>query len=390
MIPISYNIRNLRARKSTTLASAFGIALVVFVLSSSRMLENGLNRTMARAGSDDHAVLLRKGATTELTSLFSQDLLQVIRTKPGVRRGPSGEPLVVGELVVVAPLEREGHPNQLSSVPVRGVPRDVLSVRKDVKIVEGRLLRPGTDEVMIGRSIRDRYAGVALGKSFVLTKQRKATVVGVFVDRGSAFESEIWADIDTVRSSYGRPALVGSVTVALTSAASYPVFKRAVEGDKLSSELMTLRQSEYFSRLSDGLAKFVGGLGGLMTVFLAAAAVIGAAITMYAAVQHRSREIGTLRALGFSRSAIVRSFLTEACLLSLLGGVVGALASIGMGWVELSLTNAKNFSEITFRLEPTPRILASAVLVGGIMGVVGGLFPALRAASISPLDALRE
>lgn len=389
MIPISYNVRSLFVRKATTIASALGVGLVVFVLSSSQMLANGLRKTMGRSGHDDFAFVMRKGAGAELSSGIGQELVGRIKSAPGVKLGSNGQPLAAGEVMLVLALTPLANTAQVTNVAIRGVTENVRELRKEVTLLSGRPPKPGTDEVMIGTRIDGRFAGLKLGQSFVLNKNRKGTVVGVFSADGSAFESEIWADLDTVRSAFGRENMVSSVTVALESASKFDQFKAAMESDKQLG-LQAQRQSDYFEKQSEGTAMFVSVLGTGIVIFFSIGAMIGAMITMYAAVQNRKKEIGMLRALGFSRFTIMTSFLFESVALSLLGGVLGVLASLGMGFVEFSMMNFANWSEITFGFEPTPEILISSLIVGAVMGVLGGFLPAIRAASVSPLAAMRE
>jgi putative ABC transport system permease protein len=228
-----------------------------------------------------------------------------------------------------------------------------------------------------------------LGQQFDLNKNRPANVVGIFESGGSSFESEVWGDVDTVRAAFGRDGVVSSVTVQLASHTSYDGFAAAMEHDKQLG-LKVQRESEYYDKQSEGTAKFVQFLGQAIVFFFSVGAMIGAMITMYAAVANRSREIGTLRALGFSRMQVLTSFLLEAFLLALLGGAVGAAASLAMMFVEFSMMNFTTWSEVVFSFEPTVRIIVTAVLAGGIMGIVGGFFPAVRAARISPLVAMRD
>ena len=390
MIPISYSVRSIFVRKATSIATAVGIGLVVFVLSSSQMLANGLTKTLGRSGRDDYAFVMRKGSDAELSSAIEQSLVNQIKAAPGVKRGADGEPLAAGEVLLVLALERAGASNgQVTNVPIRGVPDNVLALRDDVKITQGRPLRPGTDEVMIGERIAGSYRGIALGKTFVLNKNRKGTVVGVFSASGSAFESEIWADLDTVRSTFGREGMVSSVTLALQSASKFDAFKLAMESDKQLG-LHAMRQSDYFEKQSESTAMFVRVLGTGIVFFFSIGAMIGAMITMYAAVQNRKREIGTMRAMGFSRFTVMMAFLLESLVLASLGGLLGVAASLAMGLVEFSMMNFASWSEISFSFEPTPQILLGALLAGGAMGILGGLFPAFHAASVSPLAAMRE
>jgi putative ABC transport system permease protein len=389
MIPISYNVRSLAVRKTTTIASALGIGLVVFVLASSQMLSRGIRKTMASSGSESSAIVLRKGADAELSSTVEQRFVSMVLAAPGVKRDSAGLPLGSGEVMLVIAVSRADNPTQISNVQLRGVSDNVMKVRPETRIIAGRPARPGTDEVMVGKRIRGQFKGIDLGQRFEIKKNRMGEVVGIFEDGGSSHESEIWADIDVARTSFGREGVVSSVSVALESPSRFDAFKHALESDK-QLDLQVLREVSYFEKQSEGTATLIGVLGGAIVVFFSVGAMIGAMITMYGAVANRKREIGTLRALGFSRLTILFSFVIEALLLALFGGALGAAASLAMGFVELSMMNMNTWSEIVFSFDPAPEVLLSALLSGGLMGIVGGLLPAVRAARVSPVAAMRE
>jgi putative ABC transport system permease protein len=387
MIPIRYNVRSLAVRKATTIATAFGIALVVFVLASALMLSAGIRKTLTISGQPDVAIVLRNGSDAELGSVLDVASVNTIVGAPGVKRDSTGTPIGAGEIIVVGAMEKIGA-NGLTNVQIRGVTANVLKFRPHAHVVAGRQPKPGSDEVMIGARLRGRFKGTDLGQSFDLRKNRPVTVVGVFEDDGSSYESEVWADIDTLRAGYGREGMVSSVRVQLDSPAAFDMFKAAMEGNKQYG-YQAMRDSEYLEKQSQGTSLFIGAMGTLISVFFAIGAMIGATITMYAAVANRQKEIGTLRALGFSRSSILTSFLLEAIILALLGGVVGALASLGMGFVRFSMINFTSWSEIVFSFDPTPAIIVRALVFAGTMGLVGGFFPALRASRVNPIQAMR-
>jgi putative ABC transport system permease protein len=388
MIPIAYNIRSLAVRKATTIATAAGIGLVVAVLAASQMLGNGIRNTLGKAGQVDHAIVLRKGADTEMASNLEGRQLNLILAAPGVKHDSSGAPRGVGELLIVIALEK---PNsvQMSNVAIRGVSDNVLSFRDQVKIVAGRPARPGSHEVIIGKRLRGQFRGLDIGQKFEIKKNLMVETVGVFEGNGSSSESEIWGDVDLIRSAFGREGMLSSVVVELESPLKFDAFKVAMERDKQLG-LQAFPEIAYYEQQSEGTSKLVTWLTGVVVIFFSIGAIIGATITMYAAVAHRQREIGTLRALGFSRLTIMSSFLLEAVILALLGGLAGAIASLAMGFVKFSMMNMTSWSEISFSFDPTPGILATAVLTGGLMGVLGGLFPAFRASRVSPVEAMRD
>jgi putative ABC transport system permease protein len=388
MIPIAYNLRSLAVRRTTTLASVLGIGLVVFVLAGALMLSSGIKQTMGRSGKSDIALVLRKGSDAEMASSIESPTLALILSAPGVKKDESGSPLGIGEVLIVATMDKIGV-DGVSNVQIRGVPDGVTRFRRGVQIVDGRAARPGTDEVIIGQRLRGRFKGLELGQSFELRKNRRAQVVGVFSYEGSSHESEIWADIDTVRQAFGRGGIYSSVRVQLSSPSQFDAFEAVIEGDKALG-LDALREDRYYEKQSEGTSIFVTGLGVVVAIIFSIGAMIGAMITMYASIASRSREIGTLRALGFSRGAIMTSFLLEALALALSGGLLGIALSLSLGTVRFSMMNFASWSEIVFSFSPTPGILLTALLFSAMMGLFGGLFPALRATRISPLSAMRD
>lgn len=389
MIPLSYNVRSLFVRKTTTVATALGIGLVVFVLASAFMLGTGITKTMVGAGRKDNAIVLRKGSDTEMASSLEVSALGLIGAAPGVKRSSAGTASISGEIVIVIAQDKLGTEGQISNVLVRGVPPTALEVRPEITIVAGRRPNPGTDEVMIGKGLRGKYSGMDLGGSFDLKKNRPVKVVGVFESGGSSFESEVWADVDTCRSSFGRQGLVSSVTVRLESASKFEAFKATMESDKRLG-LEALTEVAYYEKQSSGTSLFIKIMGGVIVFFLSVGAMIGALITMLAAVSQRQREVGTLRALGFSRVSILMSFVLESTVLALVGGTLGVLGALCMSFVKLSMMNFTTWQEVSFSFDPNPAVLLGSLLFGALMGILGGAYPAFRAASVSPIEAMRD
>jgi len=388
VIPISYNVRSLLVRKTTTAATAFGIALVVFVMAGSLMLAMGVQKTMVSAGSPDNAIVLRKGSDTEMASGIEMKNVGLILAAPGVKKDSTGAPLGAGESVVVITVDKLGSGGQVSNVQVRGVPPSSLLLRSESRVIEGRPPKPGTDEVIIGKGLVGRFAGMELNGHFELKKNRPVTVVGIFESGGSSFESEVWADLDTVRTSFGREGNVSSVTVRLESPLKFDTFKANMESDKQLG-LEAMREDAYYRKQSEGTSIFIGAMGAVIAFFASFGAIVGALITMLAAVAQRQREIGTLRALGFSRFAILSSFLVEAVILALGGGLFGVLCASLLAFVEVPMMNFATWQEVTFQFDPNPLVLTVALVFGAGIGVVGGFFPALRAARVSPINAMR-
>jgi putative ABC transport system permease protein len=387
MIPIRYNIRSLVVRKATTIATALGIGLVVFVLASALMLATGIRKTLGASGRADTAIVLRMGSDAELGSTIEESSVPLILAAPGVKLDDHGKPFGAAEVVVVGAMGKIGT-HGVTNVTVRGVGDDATSFRPEVRVVSGRPARPGSDEAMVGVRLLGRIEGLELGKTFELKKNRPVTVVGAFEADGSAYESEVWVDRELLRQAYNRQGYFSSVRVRLDSPSKFDAFRAGVENDKRLG-LQALRETTFYENQSEDLAKFIGIMGTIVSIFFAAGAMIGAMITMYAAVASRQREIGTLRALGFSRTGVLSSFLIEAVLLAGLGGVAGAAASTAMGLVHFSMVNQASWSEIVFSFDPTPDVLLKAVIFGCGMGLVGGLLPAIQAARTSPLKAIR-
>lgn len=386
MIPLKYNLRSLTVRKTSSLLSVIGVALVVFVLAAALMLSAGIRKTLASSGRDDVAIVIRKGSEAELSSSLEDPLVGLIASQPGVARHEN-RAVGIGESVLVISLEKVGTPG-LTNIQVRGVSPESKLLGRQITMVKGREARPGSDEVVIGKRLEGRFRGMTLGSTFEFRSNRPATVVGVFSAGGSSHESEIFVDHDTLRAAFGRAGNVSSVRVKLESPAAFDGFRAAVENDKrLGLEALTERK--YYERLSEGTSLFVSVLGSVIAIFCSLGAMIGAMITMYGAVSNRRREIGTLRALGFPRRQVLLSFLIESLVLAALGGGFGCVGALLVGSVEISMMNFASFSEIVFRLDPTPEALVTALIAAGVMGLIGGLLPAIRAARIPVLDAMR-
>jgi putative ABC transport system permease protein len=389
MVPLMYHIRSLIERKRTTVATALGIALVVFVLSASMMLNAGIEEAMGLSGRNDVAVMLRKGSDAELGSSIDTEQVPLILAMAGVARTPEGEPIGVGELVVVATMARTNDPNQIANAQLRGVPESYRRFYRGLRLVEGRWPTPGTDEVMVGKKLRGNFVGMDLGQSFELKKNRPAHVVGVFEDGGSSRESEVWVDIDVLRSAFGRTGIVSSVRVVLSSAGAYAAFAETATHDKRLG-LEVFRETAFLEKQSEGTKMFLMAVAGVTSFFFSIGAVIGAMITMFSTIAQRQREMGVFRALGFSKNSILMAFLFEASVLALVGGVLGALASLGLGFVHFSTMNFATWSEIVFRFRPDATVILKALCGALAMGLIGGFIPAFKASRISPMEAMRN
>lgn len=387
MIPIRYNLRNLAVRRATTLAAAFGVALVVFVLAAALMLTEGLQRTLSKAGKAGNAIVLRKGADNELTSSIPDEQVGQIASAPGVKKDANGRPLAVGDVVAMI-FAHLADGSGKSNLIIRGVTTEGIAFRPEVTVVEGSLPQPGTEEVMVGRRLARRFENMELGGQIELRKNRTTKVVGVFEAGGSSYESEIWGDKDYIAQAFGREGVVSAVRIQLESEEMFDGFSAAVEQDKRFG-VDAMPELAFYEKASENTAIFITAMGSIIALFFSIGAMLGAMNTMYGAVANRRGEIGVLRALGFSRRVILLSFLFESVLLTMLGGLLGSAAALALGMVKFSMMNFQTLSEIVFEFQPTPEIIATALVFGGVMGVFGGFLPALRAARTAPIEAMR-
>jgi ABC-type antimicrobial peptide transport system permease subunit len=384
-IPLSYVARNLAARKVTTALTAGGLALVVYVFATVLMLDAGLRQTLVGTGSWDNVSVIRRGADTEVQSGVDRVQADVIETQPEIALGPQGERLISKETVVLISLNKRGS-DKPSNVVIRGIGPMGLVVRPQLHIVEGRMFRPGSSEIVAGRSIGERFNGAGTGERLRFG-MRDWTVVGHFDAGKSGFDSEIWGDVDQLMQAFRRTAY-SNVVFRLSDASAFDQVKARLEADpRLTVEAK--RESVYYAEQSEQLSTFIRYLGITLSIIFSTGAIIGAMITMYASVASRTSEIGTLRALGFRRGAILWAFLFEALLLGAVGGIVGVAAASSMQWVSFSTTNFQTFSELAFSFTLTPRIAISSLLFALAMGLVGGVLPAARAARLNIVDALR-
>jgi len=386
-MPLRYNMRSLLVRKTTTGASAAGLALVVFVLMSVLMFSNGLRGALGKSARRDAVIVLRKGASTEIRSGIDAGRVGAIVSSPDVARSADGTSRAVAELVAGVRLTKTGS-DGTSNVQVRGVPEGSVGFR-GVTIVAGRAARAGTDEAIVGAAIRGRFADMDLDHTVELPNQHRITIVGFFEDGGSAFESEIWADLDRTRSAFGLQGVVSSVRVELGSAQAFQHFKVSVEAQGQGT-LDVIRETDYYDRQARGMNLLVQALALLIASLTCIGAMIGATITMHTSVSQRRREIATLRALGFTRTSILGAFLFESALLAMVGGAAGALASLALANVRLSMDNYDSGAQIVFAFESTPTIVLGSLAAAALMGVAGGLAPAIRAARMNPVEAMRE
>ena len=384
-VPFSYTWRNLAARKLTTLLTACGMALVVFVFATVLMLEEGLRKAMVETGSPNNVIVTRRSAGTEVQSLVERNQVAIVENQPEVAYGIDGARLASKETIVLIALTKRDS-NKASNVLIRGVGQKGIELRPQVEIAEGRMFLPGSTEIIAGKNIAERYKGAGVGETLRFA-QREWTVVGIMDAGKSGFDSEIWGDVDQLMQAFRRP-VYSSVILKLNDAAAFPHLKSRIEDDPRLT-LEAKRESVFYAEQSQVLANFIRYLGMMLSIIFSAGAIIGAMITMYASVANRATEIGTLRALGFRRRNILATFLVEALMLGAAGGVIGLAMASFMQFFTISTMNWQSFSELAFSFILNLKIIVKSLAFALIMGVVGGFLPAVRAARLNIVDSLR-
>jgi putative ABC transport system permease protein len=385
-IPISYNIRNLKLRKGLTIMTALGIALTVTTAIFLMALSAGLKRAFVSSGSPLNVLVLRKGSEAELSGGFDASLFPTLTSLPGIAKDSHGQPMASGEWVVVIVLPRKDGTGEVN-VTVRGMMPDGLELRPSAKLVAGRWFRPGQREVVVSKSIRDRFSHANIGDTLEFGKG-KWTVVGVFDAGGSAYESEIWCDVNQMATDFDRQGGFSSAYLHATDPAAAEALKNRVSDDQRLKLEGVLETDYYAKQTSSGAPIKVIGI--VVGVIMAIGSSFAAMNTMYAAVAYRGREIATLRVIGFSRPAILTSFVFESLLIALLGAAAGILLMLPFNGMETGTSNAVTFSEIVFSLQITWEVALAAILFALIMGLVGGFAPAWHAARQNILNALRS
>jgi len=382
-----FGLMSLPQRRGAVAATVIGIAGVVAVLVGVLSIAAGFKQAMAASGSPDGAVVLRSGADTEMVSGLGRAETRVIADTPGIARNDQG-PLASAELFVVIDLPKRST-GMDANVPLRGVEPAALQVRDHLKIVEGRMFEWGKDEVIVGGGAAQEFSGLEVG-SKIKVGRYEWPVVGMFMANGGAAESEIWTDAKVLQAAYNRGDSFQSVSVRLNSPAAFQAFKDSLTSNPQLS-VKVVRQADYYAQQSETMTRLITTLGFLIAFLMAVGAVFGALNTMYSAVAARTREIATLRALGFGGGAVVVSLMLESLLLALVGGVIGGvLAYVAFNNFHTSTMNFQSFSQITFAFRVTPELLARGVAWAAVIGLIGGLFPAIRAARLPIAAALRE
>lgn len=363
-----------------------GISLVVFVFSAVLMLAYGLKKTLVETGSDYNVVVTRKSSETDVTSQVGRESANLVETFPQVSHMADGRPITTRDVVVIINLSKYGT-NDMGNVIVRGVSRDAATLRPSVKLIQGQFWQPGTTQIIIGSSIAKRFKGTKLGDTIKFGSQLWH-VVGIFDANKTGFESEIWCDVDQMMAAFGRP-VYSTVTLRLQSPQELKSFQDRFAQEPRLQELEAHNEKEYFAAQSKNMADFIRVLGLVITVIFSFGAMIGAMITMYASVSNRTTEIGTLRALGFKRRNILLAFLMESLLLSLIGGALGLVLASFLQSITISTLNFTTFSELAFGFYLNSGIVILSMVFSGLMGVVGGFLPAVRASRMDIVSALR-
>jgi putative ABC transport system permease protein len=385
-IPVVYNVRSAKERWTSSVVAVIGIAGTVGVFIAMLALARGFQATLISSGLPENAIVQRAGSTSEMGSMVTIDEVRVIEDASQVARDGSTA-LVSPEVVVIANIPMRATGTE-ANVQMRGVTPRVLQVRDNVKIVEGRFIRPGVAEAVIGKGAHDAYVGLEVGKTVALGAGTWK-IVGMFDAGGSAFDSEVWADASVLNGNYDRPPnLFQSATARLTSVDDFDAFKATLAGDPRTT-VEAQREQDYYASKSQIVTKLIKVLGSLVALVMALGAVFGALNTMYSAVSERSREIAVLRAIGFGGGSIVLSFVVESLLIAFVGGVVGCLAVLPVNGLTTGTMNWQTFSHLAFAFRITPGLLAAGMAFALFMGLLGGLPPAVRAARANVAHTLR-
>ena len=381
------NLRNLPQRFASSAVAVVGVAAVVLVFAAVLSMAAGLERTMLSAGSDDTAVIMRSGATSELNSGLSNEQTLIIGNAPGVLKDGDNA-IMSAELYVITDVKKLSNQTD-ANVPFRGVQAGAFEVRDNIRISDGRMFEPGKNEIVVGRAAQQEFMGLNVGDT-IRFGQTEWSIVGTFDAGGSVSESELWTDVRVLQNAYRRGNSFQSVRVRLESPDSIETLRQALDDDpRIDPDVMSER--EYYSSQSQGLVQFIKLIGYPLTILMAIGAVFGALNSMYSSVSVRGKEIATLRALGFGPTAVLFSTVIESVLLALVGGLLGGLlAYLAFNGFTASTLNGQSFSQVVFDFAVTPELLMQGMKAALIIGVIGGFFPAIRAARLPVAQALRE
>jgi putative ABC transport system permease protein len=383
-IPLKYNLRNLVVRRVSTLMTIGAIALVVAVFVALMALANGLNSALKTTGSPENVLVLRQGSQTETSSGVTKEAFQVIQTLPGIARDREGKPMASAEGVIIVNLPRRS--GESTNVTLRGVSETAFAIRPEIKLVAGRMFRPDIGEAIVSRIVADRFSNAELNQTLQLGK-RSFAIVGVFDAGGTAFDSEIWSSINDVADAFDRNGY-SSVLVRAENVATRDQLVNRIEAEQ-RLKLEAKPELKYYEEQTSTSGP-IRGLGIFVAIIMGIGACFGGMNTMYAAVAHRTREVGTLRALGFSKLSILTSFVIESMILALIGGVIGCLLALPVNGIATGTMNFRTFSEVAFSFRITPDLLVSALIFSLVLGFIGGLLPSRLAARMPITRALRE
>ena len=385
-IPFKYTIKNFTSRKLTTFITIFGVALVVFVFTAVLMMAYGIQKTLIATGQPDNVIVTRKAATGEITSIVDGEAQDVITSLPHIAVDKNGNQIISKEPVVVINLEKFS--GGMSNVTVRGVSDLVLELRPQVKIIEGQMFQFGLRELIVGSGVTGKFKGAAIGDQVKFAGDNWK-IVGIFDSEGSGFDSELWGDSQQLLNAFNRGNSVSSMTLKLDDVSNFDKFKKQFEFDKRLQQFEPKIEQKYFEEQSEFMAAFIKIIGIVITVIFSFGAMIGAAITMYAAVANRTVEVGTLRALGFKRRSILVVFLIESLVIAITGGVIGIFPASFLQFFNISTLNFQSFSELAFSFSLSPSIIITSLIFAVLMGIVGGFLPSVRAARLKIVNALR-
>jgi putative ABC transport system permease protein len=382
-------ILSLPARLGASMVAIFGTACVVGVFISVLSMAAGFEKTLVAAGSDNTMILMREGATSEMNSGLSYEQTQLIADAPGVQRDDSGRAIAAAELYVIVDIPMQGTGTS-ANVPLRGVQAHSLAVRDNIRIVEGRNFQEGQNELIVGRAAQGKFRGLNVGDS-IKFGQSEWRIVGIFEDNGSVSESEVWCDVRILQQAYRRGNSFQSVRVKLNTPAALDEFKKTLASDPRLSMVGVQSERDYYATQSEGMTKFIKAIGYPLAILMAIGAIFGAVNTMYASVSARTREIATLRALGFGSLSVICSTLVESLLLAFAGGLIGAvIVFFVFNGYTVSTMNGASFSQVVFAFAVTPQLLLLGIYAVVVIGLLGGLFPAIRAVRVPVVVALRE
>lgn len=383
-IPLKYNYLSLLKRRVSTLMTVLSIALVVFIFVSVMALANGLEEALVTTGDPTNVLVMRQGAGSELSSAVPREALQVLKYLPGVRKGAAGEPAAAAEVFVIVNLPKAD--GAVANVAVRGTSQAGAELRPQWKLVEGRMFQPGLREVVVSRTTASRFPGARLGSKLKLGRALW-DVVGVFDAKGTAFDSEVWGDVNQIAGDFNYQAY-SSVLLGARDAAAVNEIAARVAADK-ANDLTAQAESDYYAQQT-WAAGPIKLLGMFIAVVMGVGACFAAMNTMYAAVSYRTKEIATLLVLGFKRRNVLLSFLAESLLLAVVGGAIGCLLTLPVNKLTTGTTNLQTFSEVAFAFRTSPLLLAVGMGFATAIGIFGGIFPARQAARQSPALALRK